>query len=123
MQNYIALILAGGGGTRLWPMSRKEKPKQMLPLVADSSMFKVSVDRLAPLFTPDRIFISTAEAYVEGLRKIVEAHPRTISSPNEIHVNELGSSSINILVYVFFEVKDWSEELKARQNCILESIR
>ncbi len=63
------------------------------------------------------------EAYVEGLRKIVEAHPRTISSPNEIHVNELGSSSINILVYVFFEVKDWSEELKARQNFILESIR
>lgn len=63
------------------------------------------------------------EAYVEGLRKIVEAHPRTISSPNEIHVNELGHSSINILVYVFFEVKDWSEELKARQNFILEAIR
>lgn len=69
MQNYVALILAGGGGTRLWPMSRKEKPKQMLPLVADNSMFKVSVDRLAPLFTPDRIFISTAEAYVEGLQE------------------------------------------------------
>lgn len=68
MQNYVALILAGGGGTRLWPMSRKDKPKQMLPLVEEHSMFKVSVDRLAPLFTPDRIFISTAEAYVEGLQ-------------------------------------------------------
>lgn len=67
MQNYVALILAGGGGTRLWPMSRKDKPKQMLPLVEQHSMFKVSVDRLAPLFTPDRIFISTAAAYVEGL--------------------------------------------------------
>ncbi|MGJ3240794.1 MAG: mannose-1-phosphate guanylyltransferase [Anaerolineae bacterium] len=65
---YVALILAGGGGTRLWPMSRQEKPKQMLPLVEQHSMFKVSVDRLAPLFTPDRIFISTAEKYVEGLQ-------------------------------------------------------
>ncbi len=67
MQNYVALILAGGGGTRLWPMSRKDTPKQMLPLVANHSMFKVSVDRLAPLFTPDRIFVSTAETYVEDL--------------------------------------------------------
>lgn len=69
MQNYVALILAGGGGTRLWPMSRKETPKQMLPLVGNNSMFKVSVDRLAPLFTPDRVFVSTAEAYVAGLQE------------------------------------------------------
>jgi len=69
MQNYVALILAGGGGTRLWPMSRQNTPKQMLPLVEQHSMFKVSVDRLAPLFTPERIFISTAESYVEGLQE------------------------------------------------------
>lgn len=68
MQNYIALILAGGGGSRLWPMSRDEKPKQMLPLVNKNSMFKVSVDRLAPVFTPDRIYISTGSAYVAGLQ-------------------------------------------------------
>lgn len=69
MDNYIALILAGGGGTRLWPMSRKHKPKQMLPLVGQSSMFQVSVERLAPLFTPDRIYISTRADYVDELRR------------------------------------------------------
>lgn len=67
MQNYVALILAGGGGTRLWPMSRENKPKQMLPLIEHHSMFKMSVERLAPLFTPDRIFVSTREDYVEDL--------------------------------------------------------
>lgn len=67
MENYVALILAGGGGKRLWPVSRQEKPKQMLPLVQNHSMFKVSVDRLAPLFTPDRIYVSTAAEYVEDL--------------------------------------------------------
>ncbi len=41
--------LAGGGGTRLWPMSRADVPKQLLPLVEESSMFRVSVERLAPL--------------------------------------------------------------------------
>lgn len=69
MQNYVALILAGGGGSRLWPMSRADKPKQMLPLVDQHSMFKVSVDRLAPLFTPDRIFVSTAAGYVDELQQ------------------------------------------------------
>jgi mannose-1-phosphate guanylyltransferase len=68
MKNYYALILAGGGGTRLWPMSRQSKPKQMLPLIGAHSMFRTAVLRLDPLFTPDRIYVSTAHDYVESLR-------------------------------------------------------
>jgi mannose-1-phosphate guanylyltransferase len=75
MQNYYALILAGGGGTRLWPMSRQSKPKQMLPLVGINSMFKTSVERLFPLFKPEQIFISTAQDYVEDLRDEVPYLP------------------------------------------------
>ena len=54
MEHYYAMIMAGGGGTRLWPMSRQDTPKQLLPLVEDTSMFKTSVTRLSPLFTPER---------------------------------------------------------------------
>lgn len=68
MEHYYALIMAGGGGTRLWPMSRQDTPKQLLPLVEDTSMFKTSVDRLAPLFTPDRIYVVTGRKFVESLR-------------------------------------------------------
>jgi mannose-1-phosphate guanylyltransferase len=67
MQHYYAMIMAGGGGTRLWPMSRNNMPKQLLPLVEDHSMFKISVDRLAPLFTPDRIYVVTGRKYVDLL--------------------------------------------------------
>lgn len=67
MDNYYAMIMAGGGGTRLWPMSRKHTPKQMLPLVEDDSMFKISVDRLMPLFPPERIYVVTGEAYADAL--------------------------------------------------------
>ncbi len=68
MEHYYAMILAGGGGTRMWPMSRRNMPKQLLPLIADSSMFKLSVERLAPLFTPDRIYVVTGPDYLEMLR-------------------------------------------------------
>ncbi len=74
-EHYYAMIMAGGGGKRLWPMSRQETPKQMLPLVEDRSMFKVSVDRLAPLFPPERIYVVTGEGYVERLRADASSIP------------------------------------------------
>jgi len=54
-----AVIMAGGSGTRLWPLSRKSQPKQSLRLIGDRTMFQHAVDRLSPLFTPDRIFVVT----------------------------------------------------------------
>jgi mannose-1-phosphate guanylyltransferase len=68
MEHYYAMIMAGGGGTRLWPMSRTTMPKQLLPLVADHSMFRISVERLAPLFAPDHIYIVTGSQYVDMMR-------------------------------------------------------
>lgn len=68
MTNHLyALIMAGGGGTRLWPMSRREHPKQMLTLVGDRTMFQLSVDRLAPLLPLDHIYVVTAAEQVEPL--------------------------------------------------------
>jgi mannose-1-phosphate guanylyltransferase len=67
MEHYYAVILAGGGGTRLWPMSRAETPKQLLALVEENSMFCVSVERLAPLFTPEQIYVVTGDRFVEAL--------------------------------------------------------
>lgn len=68
MNHYYAMIMAGGGGTRLWPMSRKDTPKQLLPLIEEHSMFRVSIERLAPLFTPDRIYVVAGENHIDPLR-------------------------------------------------------
>jgi mannose-1-phosphate guanylyltransferase len=68
MEHYYALIMAGGGGTRLWPMSRTDTPKQLLPLIEEQSMFRVSVERLAPLFSPDQIYVVAGEKHIEALR-------------------------------------------------------
>ena len=68
MDHYYALIMAGGGGTRLWPMSRQSRPKQVLPLVGERTMFQMAVERLNPLFPPERILVVTAESMAPELR-------------------------------------------------------
>lgn len=56
---YYALIMAGGSGTRLWPLSRTKNPKQALKLVGELTMFEHAVSRLEPLFPPERILVVT----------------------------------------------------------------
>lgn len=50
--HYYAVIMAGGGGTRLWPLSRQDRPKQMLSLISERSLFQMAVDRLEGTFPP-----------------------------------------------------------------------
>ena len=64
---YYAVIMAGGSGTRLWPLSRQERPKQALKLVGERTMFQQAVDRCDPLFPPERIFIVTRAAHAATL--------------------------------------------------------
>ena len=64
-----AVIMAGGGGTRLWPISRKETPKQLLPLLGKDTLFQSTVARLEKLFPPERILVVTVaeQARVRGV--------------------------------------------------------
>lgn len=67
MDNYYAVIMAGGGGTRLWPLSRQHLPKQSLQLLGERTMFQIAVERLAPLFPPERILVVTNAKYAVEL--------------------------------------------------------
>jgi mannose-1-phosphate guanylyltransferase len=68
MSSFFAAIMAGGVGTRLWPLSRWSRPKQALPLIGDRTMFQRAVDRLSPLFSPDHIVVVTNPEHAEILR-------------------------------------------------------
>ncbi|MEK7092540.1 MAG: sugar phosphate nucleotidyltransferase, partial [Patescibacteria group bacterium] len=53
------VIFAGGVGTRLWPLSRKNSPKQFEKIFGDKSTLQETVERLYPSFSPEDIYIST----------------------------------------------------------------
>ena len=64
-----AVILAGGSGTRFWPLSTPENPKQLLPLTGSTSTAEESVERLAGLIPRDRILVVTGSALATRLEQ------------------------------------------------------
>ena len=72
---YWAIIMAGGSGTRLWPLSREKHPKQSLKLVGNWTMFQHAVYRLEPLFPIDRILVVTRVEYRALLHEQVPQLP------------------------------------------------
>mgnify|MGYP001571836034 FL=1 len=73
-------IFAGGVGTRLWPLSRQNTPKQFEKIVGEKSTLQLAVDRLLPDFNLDNVYISTGKKY-EG---IIKSHVDNIPHDNFI---------------------------------------
>lgn len=74
MSNY-ALILAGGSGTRFWPLSRNTKPKQLLDLFGNGTMLRQAVERLSGLVPQENIFILTNHLQEAEVRRQVPEIP------------------------------------------------
>ncbi|MBA4383498.1 MAG: mannose-1-phosphate guanyltransferase [Anaerolinea sp.] len=66
---YYAVIMAGGSGTRLWPLSRRAYPKQALKLVGDKTMFQYAVERITPVFPYQRILVVTIPQHAKILQE------------------------------------------------------
>lgn len=69
------VVLAGGVGSRFWPLSTPERPKQMLPLVGDRPLLEESVRRLAPLVDPSRVLILTNASLQASVRELLPDVP------------------------------------------------
>ena len=102
--NY-AVIMAGGAGTRLWPISRERLPKTALALYNNQSMFQTAVERLAPLFSPQQIIVVAGASHAAFLAEQVP------EIPTENYILEpegRGTASAIALVVVHL----WQEILK-----------
>ena len=64
-----ALIMAGGKGTRFWPLSTEEKPKQFLNLIGEETMIQMTVNRIKPIIPIERVFVCTGEMYVDLVKE------------------------------------------------------
>lgn len=74
MANY-ALILAGGSGTRFWPLSRNSQPKQLLDLFGDGTLLEQTIARLEGLVPHENIFILTNAIQEEKTREVASMLP------------------------------------------------
>jgi mannose-1-phosphate guanylyltransferase len=75
----ICVIMAGGRGTRFWPLSRTHMPKQLLPLGGDNSLLRETYERLEPLVGADRILVITSGSLAEPTRaQLPELPPENI---------------------------------------------
>ena len=77
MSNPIyALILAGGSGERFWPLSRRNRPKQLLRLVSERTLLEETVARLEGFVPAERILILTNIEQEKGVRDLLEGFPK-----------------------------------------------
>lgn len=74
--------------------------------------------RLTHDTTPERM-----QAFVEGIRAIIQANPYTRKDYYEVHMSGIGEHSLDVMLYYFFEVRTWSEEVRERHNVYLEIMR
>jgi mannose-1-phosphate guanylyltransferase len=70
-----SVIIAGGVGTRLWPLSREARPKQLLRFGGDASLLQQAVDRLSPMVPAERTLIVTHRDYLPAISQQAPALP------------------------------------------------
>lgn len=74
--HYYGLILAGGRGTRFWPRSRKRTAKQVLNVVGENSLIQATVERLAPVIPPERMWVLTNDYLRDTIAKQLPGVPK-----------------------------------------------
>ena len=81
--HHYAVIMAGGGGERFWPMSRMRTPKQLLALVTKRTLIEETVARIEPLFSRQNILVITNTEQAPKIRAVLPRLPRQniISEP------------------------------------------
>lgn len=84
LDHTYAVILAGGGGTRLWPKSRQKTPKQFLKLKGELTMLQVTAERFAEFIDWDKIVVITLEEYIETVKEqLPKINPENIIAEPE----------------------------------------
>ena len=101
--HLFAVIMAGGSGTRLWPVSRKNHPKHMLPLIGGQSLFQTTVDRLSGIFPYDRILIVTTGDQFKTLHKQT---PKIPSNNFLLEPEPRGTASVVGLAAAYIHARD-----------------
>ncbi len=71
----VVVVMAGGRGTRFWPRSREQRPKQFLPILGEASLLRQTVDRVLPGYGAERVYIATTTDLAGATRRLLPELP------------------------------------------------
>jgi len=124
-----AVIMAGGYGERFWPMSRRKRPKQLLPIVGDKTMIQQTVERLRPVITDSRMVVMTNREQATLVRKQLPRVKHVIAEPmgrNTAPCIALATAVIARLdpqaVIVVVPADSWVGDAEKYQRVVRESL-
>jgi mannose-1-phosphate guanylyltransferase len=83
MEHAYAVVMAGGSGTRFWPLSRRKRPKQLLELFGRGTLLEQVVGRIRPLIPPERTYVFTSELVDKQVRRHLPdiPHSQIVAEP------------------------------------------
>lgn len=79
----IAVIMSGGSGRRFWPLSREDRPKQVVPIIDGRSLLELTIERLLPSFERGNIWVITKASQVKATEHLVRRHGLKVLSEPE----------------------------------------
>jgi len=102
-KNYYAIILCGGSGTRLWPFSRSNKPKQFLKFDSSLTLFQKTFNRVSQLVAKDKIYIVTnVEYYYEVKGQLIDINDDAIEN---IICEPIAKNTLPAITYAVNEIE------------------
>jgi mannose-1-phosphate guanylyltransferase len=110
----VGLILAGGSGTRFWPLSRSKTPKQVLKLVGDKEMINFTIDRCNPYITNEDIYIITNSEQAELLQQVTGSR----MTPDQIFAEPSARNTAPCILYSAMRLR---KEYGDAVVCVLSS--
>jgi len=125
-----AIVLAGGSGSRLWPLSRQQLPKQFLNLNGDKSMLGATIARLSPLIEEDDVWVVTGESHatgeafseLDGLNQILEPCGRNTAPAIALCAALLQDLQDDDPVMVVLPADHIVSQKESFQNCLTQAV-
>lgn len=121
------IIFAGGQGTRLWPASRANKPKQFLKLVGNKTLLEQTYQRIKAKFKPEQVFIATSANYVNYIKGQLPKVPLKNFSLEPMRKNRGPALGLAVLVMQHQSKDDifataWSDDHIANPKLYLQTL-
>jgi mannose-1-phosphate guanylyltransferase len=121
------IIFAGGQGTRLWPASRANQPKQFLKLVGNKTLLEQTFERLKAKFKPSQVFIATSSEYAPFIKKQLPKIPATNFSLEPSRRNRGPALGLAVLIMQQQSKDDvfataWSDDHIANPKLYLQTL-